>query len=207
MFKIGLLTSTAMTAVTLLLAGASTGAYAQTDMHVADRDSNARFLCTYGAFNVSHSREAVSGGSYYKKWTHVAVPFTGQGQTVMTIIVKEWRPASGHDKIFSAGIYSSNSHGKPGNLIAGGIGKAPGQCGNVVIPIIPTTLSKNTTYWLEETADLRERGKYEWAVDPRAKHKAYVQHHFSSSNWNSQGFHSSTTPWKKKSSGPWFRLK
>lgn len=29
-------------------AGAPTGAYAQTNMHSASRDSNTRFLCTYG---------------------------------------------------------------------------------------------------------------------------------------------------------------
>jgi hypothetical protein len=64
MFKTGLLLSTAMTAVTLLMSGAPTGAYAQTDMHAASRDPNTRFLCTYGEFLV----KGLSGGlssSYY----------------------------------------------------------------------------------------------------------------------------------------------
>ncbi|HLY07027.1 MAG TPA: hypothetical protein VKR31_14875 [Rhizomicrobium sp.] len=41
MFKIGLLTSTAMTAVVLLPSGAD-AAQTQTDMHIASRDSKRR---------------------------------------------------------------------------------------------------------------------------------------------------------------------
>jgi hypothetical protein len=68
MFRMGLLTSTAMTAVALLLSGAPRGAHAQTDMHVASRDPNTRFLCTYGQFLVSASS---SNLNYYSGWFSV----------------------------------------------------------------------------------------------------------------------------------------
>lgn len=207
MFRNGLLLSTAMTAVAFLLSGAPTGAHAQTGMHAAPPDANTRFLCTYGQFAVTHSQHtnSSSGQEWYYAWTHVAVRVTGRGQIVSEIIVKEEAETS--RTTFSAGIYS-DANGEPGNLIAGGSGTPPSECGNVTIPITPTTLANNTIYWVEESADRSRRNmRVYWAVNPKTKKKAYVQHHFSSSNFTSQGFHSSTTPWEKQSSGPWFRLR
>src|SRR5215472_11955845 len=112
MFRLGLLTSTAMTAVTLLLSGAPIGAYAQTDMHAASRDPNTRFLCTYGEFLVS-SASAWGWNEHdiprlnSTTWQHVAVPVTGHGQTVSRIRVVESPQYSGFSSPFSAGIYSN----------------------------------------------------------------------------------------------------
>jgi hypothetical protein len=102
------------------------------------------------------------------------------------------------------------SRGFPGKLIAGGIGKAGPSCGKVTISIAPTTLKANTKYWIEENG-LYSRNQSStfdflyWAVNPKEKHKAYVQTYWrkSTSTYSS----SSTSPWTKQSSGPWFRLK
>jgi hypothetical protein len=107
MFRIGLLTSTAMTAVALLLSGAPHEAQAQTAMHVADRDANARFLCTWGVWCVSFQ---FSGQSSYLHaiWERVAVPVTGHGQTVSRIIVMEAQDSRTANDAFLAGIYSNS---------------------------------------------------------------------------------------------------
>ena len=207
MFRSRLLATTAFVVVgSMSFLVAQSGAVARPVTLGPNRDRNAAFLCTYGAFDVSYFREGRSGGSsFYLTWTHVAVPLKGRGQTVSRIIVKEADYARKRAQ-FSAGIYGSSAHGKPGNLIAGGTGQAvPGKCSDVTIPITPTKLSEKTNYWLEET--VQHNYKYSWAVDPATKHKAYLQKHFSSSYWNSGGFHSSTTPWTKQNSGPWFRLR
>jgi len=198
-----------MTAVALLLSGAPTGAFAQTDMHVADLDANARFLCTYGQFLVSYYSLKQQSGYRDFGWEHVAVPFVGQGQTVSQIMVMEGQVGRGRPG-FSAGIYSSNKKGFPGTLIAGGTGSAPGTCGPVTINIPPTTLMANTKYWLEEKLEKphSHRAAFSslyWYADAGAKRgRAYVQ--------NGRGECSGTcsqsrSPWQGKAKGPWFRLK
>jgi hypothetical protein len=204
MFKLGLLTSTAMTAVALLLSGALHEAQAQTAMHVADRDANARFLCTYGEFLVSAFANIDSSQSAVSAWEHVAVPVTGHGQMVHRIRVIEAQDRFTSTSAFSAGIYSNTPSGFPGKLIAGGTGNAPPSCGPVTIPIPPTRLKRRTTYWIEGTiqnplrcrtsmrigsADNRRQfrpsacsgtsssaGVY-WEANPNTKRKAYVQTH------------------------------
>jgi hypothetical protein len=212
MFRSGLLVTTAIVIVgTLSFFAAQSAAAARPLNARTGRDRNNEFLCTYGDIMVSHDHFATSGPSFYLSWTHVAVPIKGRGQTVSQIIVMDALEGSASRlrNEFSAGIYSSTLHGKPGNLIAGNIGSAPTTCGKVVFPITPTTLEKNKTYWVEETADQPNRSnkKIDWAVNPKARQNAYVQHHFSSSYVHSQGFHSSTTKWEKQHSGPWFMLK
>jgi hypothetical protein len=230
-FRTGLLVSTAMTAVTLLLSGAPTGAHAQTDMHVASRDPNTRFLCTYGEFLVSAFWGSFSSGAVSSS-QRVAVPIRGQGQKVHEIRVVE---AQGHNftstSSFSAGIYSNSPSGLPGKEIAGGTGRATARCGPVTISVAPTKLKRHTTYWIEETMLPRRRcrtfmparretrrqsppsacssssrqGSVYWVADPDAKHTAYAQDHRRHSN--SQGSSSYTSPWTKLTKGPRFKLK
>jgi hypothetical protein len=204
MFRIGLLTSTAMTAVALLLSGAPHEAQAQTAMHVADRDANARFLCTYGEFGVSFQ---FSGQSSYlhSTWERVAVPVTGHGQTVSRIIVMEAQDSRTRTDAFLAGIYSNSPSGFPGKRIAGGKGRAGRRCGPVEISIPPTTLKPKTKYWIEEKAGhATSYTSLYWATNPNTKRKAYVQTH---KRTCSSSCSSSTSPWTKQSQGPWFKLK
>lgn len=213
MFRMGLLTSTAMTAVTLLLSGAPTGAYAQTDMHVADRDANARFLCTYGQFEVTFSSVNQSGSRRFD-WEHVAVPITGHGQTVSRIIVMEGRnPRTPRDATFSAGIYSNNKKGFPGKLIANGTGSAGSSCGPVTINIPPTTLMARTKYWVEEKTKKHHNPSgaayisFAWYTNPKTKHKAYVQTGAAECSIGVSCYKKTHSPWTEQTTGPWFRLK
>ena len=217
MLKMGLLTSSAMTAVTLLLCGAPTGSYAQTDMHVANRAANARFLCTYGNFLVSSYYADDSGSSYYYDWRHVAVPVTGHGQTVSRIKVIEAQSASTSHSAFTVGIYSNTASGLPGNAIAVGKGKAGPSCGPVRVSIPRTTLKRNQKYWIEERTSIPKNcsqyssfchslaGLY-WEADPNAKRKAYVQTYrlFFGPGGSSS---SSTSPWTKQKMGPYVKLR
>ena len=217
MFRMGLLTSSAMTAVTLLLSGAPTGAYAQTDMHVADRDTNARFLCTYGNFLVSSYYFDDSNSSYYYDWRHVAARVTGHGQIVRRIKVVEAQSAGTSHSAFSVGIYSNTASGLPGNAIAVGKGKIGPNCGPVNVSIPRTTLKSNQKYWIEERTSIPKNcsqystfcsslaGLY-WEADPNSKRKAYVQTY---RRYSCAGglCSSSTSPWTKQTKGPFFRLK
>ena len=217
MFKMGLLTTSAMTAIALLLCGAPTGAYAQTDMHVADRDANARFLCTYGTFLVSSNYFDDSNSSYYYNWRRVAVRVTGHGQTVRRIKVVEAQSAGTSHSAFTVGIYSNTSSGLPGKAIAVGKGKIGSSCGPVRVSIPRTTLQSNQKYWIEERTSIPKNcsqystfcsshaGLY-WEVDPNTKRKAYVQTHSRYISAGSSGT-SSTSPWTKQTKGPYFRLK
>lgn len=214
MFKIGLLTSTAITAVTLLLSGSLQSAYAQTDMHAASRDPNTRFLCTYGAFLVNFGWGGSS--SYFDSaWRHVAVSVTGHGQTVSRIRVIEIPLYSGLTSSFSAGIYSNSPSGFPGKLIAGGTGLAGPSCGPVTIPIAPTRLKRHTTYWIEETIPARYHGTSSlasvyWVANPYAKRPAYVQtHRYTACSSHATSCHSSSTtsPWMKQTKGPYVKLR
>jgi hypothetical protein len=232
MLRMGLLTSTAMTAVALLLSGVP-GAYARTDMHVASRDPNMRFLCTYGQFVVSAFSAFHSGGhKIASAWEHVAVPVTGRGQTVSRIRVIESPSEFMFNPSFTTGIYSNTASGFPGQLIAGGTGRVGASCGPVTIKITPTTLKRHTTYWIEETTAVQprcptsmwpgsddSRRRYRpslcsgysswnslyWVADPSATRNAYVQTHW----WHKFGKNSSssTSPWTEQSTGPYFKLK
>jgi len=217
MFKMGLLTSSAMTAVTLLLSGAPTGSYAQTDMHVAARDANGRFLCTYGNFLVSSFYFDDSNSSYHYAWQHVAAPVTGHGQTVSLIRVIEAQSAGTSHSAFTVGIYSNTASGLPGKAIAVGKGKIGTICGPVKVSIPRTTLKSNQKYWIEERTSIPKNcsqhstfcsshaGLY-WEADPNSKRKAYVQtyHHYVGPTGSSS---SSTSPWTKQTKGPFFKLK
>ncbi|HLY07028.1 MAG TPA: hypothetical protein VKR31_14880 [Rhizomicrobium sp.] len=227
MFRMGLLTSSAMTAVALLLSGAPTGAWAQTGMHVASRDPNTRFLCTYGAFRVDAEAAAHVSESATSEWEHVAVPVTGHGQTVSRIRVVE---ESGSGSDFSAGIYTNSPSGFPGKRIAGGRGVAS-SCGSVTISIAPTRLKRHKTYWIEETTspqcyplrvashgNRRLAGRppcsssftsVYWAADRTQKRMAYVQTHratYCSSHTVSCYSSSTTSPWTKQTKGPYLKL-
>lgn len=215
MFKMGLLTSTAMTAVTLLC-GALLDAQAQTSMHVADRDANGRFLCTYGQFGVSFTYRNISSSFVSSQWEEVAVPIRGRGQTVSQIIVMEAPAPHTPRYAFAAEIYSNGANGRPGKLIAKGKGKAGPSCGPVGISISPTTLNANQKYWIEERTDHvgRTISSYValyWEANPKAKREAFVRTHKRTcdngcSSQSQQGS-SYTSPWTKQSQGPWFQLK
>lgn len=206
MFKMGLLTSTAMTAVALLLSGAPDAAQAQTAMHATDRDANARFLCNYGKFGVSVQFDSLTSSSWYNFSARVAVPVTGNGQTVRHIIVMESR---GHpsEPQFSAAVYSNSSKGRPGKRISGGIGNAATTtCGKVDVPITPTTLQPNTTYWIEENVPSGPYAGFYWYANRAEKQKAFVK---KTTQFCSSGCHTvSQTGWiEQKGPGPWFKLK
>jgi len=209
-FRNGLLISTAMTAVSLLLSPALLAASVQTDMRNAPLDPNARFLCTYGLFLVSSSS---AGSSSYqgRQWQHVAVPITGLGQTVRRIkVVEAQHGGTRSQSSFAVGIYSNSPSGFPGKPIAIGYGRAK-TCAEVTVPIPPTRLKRNTRYWIEET--VQSGGSHfptdmAWQADPKTKRHAYVQHHW----WyesSSGGHHSSssTTPWTKQTKGPYVKLR
>jgi len=217
MFKMGLLTSSAMTAVTLLLSGAPTGAYAQTGMQVTGEDSNACFLRTYLNFLVSSYYADDSGSSYSYAWHHVAVGITGHGQTVSRIRVMEAQSTSASRSNFTVGIYSNTASGFPGNAIAVGKGKIGRSCGSVKVSIPRTKLKRNQKYWIEEQTSIPKNcsqqssfchslaGVY-WQTDPKSRRKVYVQtyyHYIGPTGSNS----SSTSPWTKQTQGPFFRLK
>jgi hypothetical protein len=211
MFKCGLLATTALVIVgSLSFLAAQSAAVAQPPTAGTERDRNKEFLCSYGNFEVSYNRDADSG-AFYIMWNHVATPIKGHGKTVSRIIVREAmeQSASRLSNEFSAGIYSNTASGFPGKQIAAGVGNAPQKCGIVTVSIDPTMLKKNTTYWVEETqyAQKHSNSKVFWAADPKVKNKAYVQHHFSSYYYNSQGFDSSTAPWQKQHSGPYLKVK
>jgi hypothetical protein len=202
MLRMGLLTSTAMTAVTLLLSGAPSPAHGQPLSSGSGRDRNHEFLCTYGQFDVFYSHSANSGSGVHTAWTHVAVPVTGHGKLVHRIVVQEGKSSKSVDGKFSAGIYSNTASGLPGNLIAGGAATASSHCTEVGIPINPTKLQDKKTYWIVEQA--RQQGrvkrKLHWAVNPKTKQKAYVQ------RYNSSSFQSHTSPWMEQALGPWVKL-
>jgi len=211
MFRNGLLISTAMTAVTLLLSGTPTGASAQTDMHVADRDANARFLCTYGKFDVSYVSSS-SEGSEYLYSRRVAVPVVGRGQTVKQIIVMEGINRFGAGFRFSAGIYSNSARGRPGKLIAGGTGSAhypSSSCQQVTISIPLTTLQPKTKYWIEENAPsgVFTDTRLYWYINPKEKKNAFAKTYLHSCT-SSSVCHTNKTHWTRQTGpGPWFNLK
>jgi len=174
---------------------------------LASHDANAEFLCHYGHVTVSGYDENYASSSYVSDWTHAAVPIVGRGHTVGSITVAEEGAGTyAHD--FSAGIYSNTASGFPGTLIAGGSGLAIRQCGKVTIPIAQTRLLRGQRYWIEETDPFdghSKPAKVHWALDPRTKHRAYVQYHRA---WQEQSKGSSyTSPWAEQSAGPWFRLR
>jgi hypothetical protein len=210
MFRKNLLATTALiVTASAAAAGAQPVAGADTRMRdsVASRNVNDEFLCTYGSYPVSLSREADSGGSFYISWTHVAAPIKGHGKTVNQIIVQE-ALTDGHSRTareFSAGIYTDD-HGQPGKLITSGTGALSTHCANVTVKINPTKLARNKTYWVEESTS-RKNATVFWAINPRAKYTAYVQQHYSSSYWHQQGFHSSTTPWNAQPSGTYLKVR
>src|SRR5215472_4309267 len=180
MFKIGLLASSAMTAVTLLLSPALHAASVQTDMRSAPLDPNARFLCTYGNFLVSSYYADFDNSSFSYAWRHVAVRVTGHGQTVSRIRVIEAQSASTSHSAFTVGIYSNTASGLPGNAIAVGKGKIGPSCGPVKVSIPRTTLKSNQKYWIEERTSIPQNcsqhssfchslaGVY-WQADPNSK--------------------------------------
>lgn len=208
MFRNGLLVSTAMTAVALLLSGAD--AEAQTAMHVAYRDANARFLCNYGHFTVSFA----SGSSEGRGWldnTRAAVPVVGRGQTVSHIIVMEaiYRFSRGGG-LFSAGIYA-NKGGHPGKLIARGTGHARyvSSCQQVSISIPRTTLQPNTKYWIGEyvTGGRFDSDTVFWYVNPKEKRNAFVKTYKQSCSSGGQCSTYSQNWTRQTGPGPWFKLK
>ena len=206
MFRNGLLLSTAMTAVTLLLSGAPARASAQTNMHVVSRDANTEFLCNYGGVPVS-AHFIGSASSFSSTWTHVAVPIIGHGKSVGRITVKEVPSASTSTAEFRVGIYSNTASG-PGKLLSGGTGDARNNCGKVTVQIRPVKLKRNVTYWIEERV---HRGMYDmknevyWASDPKMKRKAYEQTHSAYNYFGNNG--SYTSPWMELKTGAHFKLK
>ncbi|HEX4077979.1 MAG TPA: hypothetical protein VHX61_03775 [Rhizomicrobium sp.] len=209
MIKKGLLTTTA-----LILVASVSGVAARPEATagsrmrniVASRDANEEFLCNYGHFNVSYVFTS-SSGTTLSTWTHVAAPITGHGQTVHGIIVEEQlgRFSSYSSPEFSVGIYSNSPSGFPGKLIAGGSGKLPYKCARTEVSIPRTKLKRKTTYWIEETVPqpFSATNSAYWAIDPKTKHRAYVQSHYYHSSHSS----SSTTAWRLQTAGPYFRLK
>ena len=228
MFRMGLLTSTAMTAVALLLSGAV--AQAQTDMHIASHDPNTRFLCTYGQFAVTKFSSNLNFYSgWFSSWQRVAVRVTGHGQTVRSIRVIEAQASQTSNSAFTLGIYSNTASGFPGKAIAVGTGTAGPTCGPVNVSVLPTKLYKNTKYWIEERAttprcstptgagsgaDRRKfrptncvsSAAFSWEADPKTKRKAYVQSHRETGDSGTVSS-SYTSPWAKQESGPYLKLK
>src|SRR5262249_5183349 len=138
-----------------------------------------------------------SGESHWR-WTHVAVPVTGHGQTVRHIrVVEAQEPRSSSSK-FSIGIYS-DVNGIPGNRIAIGFGNIGQSCGPVSVKIPPTKLKRNTRYWIEEQVQTTQSGLVEvyWVADPDTKRIAYTES-------DSSGF---TYSWSAATIGPYLKLK
>ncbi len=209
MFRKGLLFTTALIiAASISVAAAQPAASDGIRMRdsVARRDANEEFLCNYGALSVSHVFTSYSGDTY-SKWTHVAVPITGKGKTVQTIVVKEKlaRYSSLETPMVSAGVYSNTASGLPGKQIAGGSAKIFNNCTKVKVSIPPTKLLKNTRYWIEETLPkpFSATNLATWQDDPHAKQHAYTQSHIYSSVYSV----SSTTAWTMRAKGPWFRVR
>jgi hypothetical protein len=203
MFRRGLLVTTALIlAASISGAAARSAASAGSRMRdsVASRNVNDEFMCTYGQFTVYYLHDQASGASY-TAWEHVAVPITGRGKTVSRIIVEQLRGTSRPN--FSAGIYSNTPSGLPGNVIALGTAKANSKCAEVAISIAPTRLEDKKIYWIEEEAPQGGKAKIEtyWAINPKAKQRAYVQEHHGSSS------SSYTSPWSEESAGPYVRVR
>lgn len=202
MFRTGLLVSTAMTAVTLLLPGAPV--QAQTNMYIASHDPNTRFLCTYGQFRVSAQNAYLHSSDFFSHWRHVAVSVVGQGQTVSQIKVIEATSSYTYNPHFWVGIYNNTASGYPGSLITSGKGRATSICRRVQIRINPTTLERKTKYWVVEWVAPRRYSMTDalfWIADPKAKSKAYVQYYSKTVSG------SSTSPWMEQSAGPYLTLK
>jgi hypothetical protein len=209
MFRKNLLATTA-----LLLAASMSGVAAQPAMtassrmrgNVANRDTNHEFLCTYGQFTVSASRDSISS-SNYSAWSNVAIPVYGHGQTVNRITVKEGHSSHSPSSEFTVGIYSNSRSGFPGKLIVRGFGTASRGCLDVFVPITPTTLTNHKKYWIEETAFAHGSSYYDrvfWATKPEKK-KAYAQYHIKSYNGNSS--YSYTSPWGQLSEGAYVSMR
>jgi len=212
MFKMGLLMSSAMTAVALLVSPALHAASVRTDMRIASRDANTTFLCTYGGFRVSSSYFSESGFGFHAQWNRVAVPVRGRGQTVSRIRVIESLATGSPNSSFTVGIYSNTASGLPGNAIAIGLGRAGPTCGPVKVSITPTTLKRHTTYWIEESARAVSQSSVtvSWMANPDTGRKAYVQHHrytYCSSRASNCSNSSYTSPWTKQGKGPYFSLR
>jgi hypothetical protein len=208
MFRNGLLVTTAMVIVgSLSFLAAQSAAIARPVTDGTSRDVNSEFLANYGPFSVYTSAYS-SSGSRHSRWRHLAVPITGRGTTVRSIVVREEAERGTCSKLLSAGIYSNTASNLPGRQIAGGKSKLARHWQSVTIPITPTNLLNKTKYWVEETVPWNRCYYAEnlaaWKVRPHARRHAYVQTHF----FHSSGFESSssTSPWTKKPSGPWLRV-
>ena len=213
MFRNGLLISTAMTAVALLLSGAPAAAYAQTDRNLAGRDPNTRFLCTYGQFAVSAEWSSESGYGFHSSWRHLAVPIVGHGQKVHRLRLIE---AAGNFSSYRirAGIYKNGPSGYPGErIVSGSAIYSNSSCGPVNVLISPTKLKRNTTYWIEESVSGLYNGSTTlmfWEANPDTKRSAYVQTHrytACSSQAITCSNSSYTSPWTKQTIGPYLTLK
>lgn len=213
MFRTGLLSSTAMTAVALLLFSAPTATYAETAMHAASRDPNTRFLCTYGQFSVSAEWSSESGYGFHSSWRHAAVPIVGHGQTVRQLRLIE---AAGNSSSYRirAGIYKNGSSGYPGErIVSGSAIYSNSSCGPVNVLISPTKLKRNTRYWIEESVSGLYNGSTTlmfWEANADTKRNAYVQTHrytACSSQAITCSNSSYTSPWTKQTMGPYLKLK
>ena len=213
MLRINLLLTTAfVVAGSLALHATQDWAIARSATAEPARDRNEEFLGTYGpatGFSISGSSKQTSHSGYIHTVRHrqyVEVPIVGKGQTINSIIVKEWASnASGQP--FSATLYSSSGYVAYGTATAHS--KHPSQ---VVIPIKQTTLKKNTTYWIEETLPycIHCLNKAFWKANPRTKLRAYVEDWRYSASSSSGGYNwsfSSSSPWTLQNSGPFVRVK
>jgi hypothetical protein len=207
MFRRGLLTTTALVIVGSLSFLASQAVATGRPLTArSGRDKNQEFLCAYGQFNVSGFQKQLS--VFYSDWTHVAVPFVGNGKTFDRIVVKEGQSSYASSTEFSAAIYTNTRHGAPGKRIAGGVAHAPPSCEQVSISIPATNIKKGKKYWVVESIPTRRYSgvtELYWAIDPKMKQRAYIQYHrLSESLSYSNSF---TSPWMQESAGPYVKLK
>ncbi|HEX3666164.1 MAG TPA: hypothetical protein VHU23_13145 [Rhizomicrobium sp.] len=211
MFKLGLLASTALIAATSVCGAATQPANPESRLQdvVSNRDANAEFLCNYGWLGVTwYYHTCCSGSSYYSHSTHAAVPVTGHGRSVSRIVVAEKTISNICCEKFGVGLYANSSKGVPGTLLASGVGTASSACAEVTVSIASTLLNKKTKYWIEEFP-VNRHGKREgnrrssvyWAIDPKAKHRAFEQ------SWTDSTGELSSSPWTRQSSGPFVRVK
>jgi hypothetical protein len=166
----------------------------RTELGYPGRDRNTEFLCTYG-YKVY--LDLYSGqGSSFDVWVDYAVPIRGKGVSVSEILVTD-APVSESDN-FKIGIHKDNN-GKPGTLIADGIGEALGSCLLTTVVIPKTLLAAGRRYWVVEKANgnhhiMRGPGpnaKHEprylrnavnWGYKPDAKHNALYQSYYSAAD-------------------------
>jgi hypothetical protein len=162
-------------------------------------DANKKFLCDHGYKVTSdyYYRNSGSGNSeLYISWVRVAMPITGRGRSVNTVLVAEGPDGNQRGPKFRVDIFTNTASGMPGHVIAHSRTRGARSCSLKEMSIPATFLKADKTYWLVEETPVRyQRTIYNvWDVRKHGTTTIMEQRHYEQFDDGSN--YSSTTAWE-----------